>query len=32
MPVDTVYVLESGKVIREGGMSIIDEVKEKWFN
>lgn len=32
IPVDTVYVLESGKVIREGGMSIIDEVKEKWFN
>ena len=29
IPVDTVYVLESGKVIREGGMSIIDEVKEK---
>ena len=32
IPVDTVYVLESGKVIREGGMNIIDEVKEKWFN
>ena len=32
IPVDTVYVLESGKVIREGGMSIVEEIKEKWFN
>ena len=32
IPVDTVYVLESGKVIKEGGMSIVEEVKEKGFN
>lgn len=32
IPVDTVYVLESGKVIKEGNMSIVEEVKEKGFN
>lgn len=32
IPVDTVYVLESGKVIKEGDMSIVGEVKEKGFN
>ena len=32
IPVDTVYVLESGKVIKEGDMSIVEEVKEKGFN
>jgi Fe-S cluster assembly ATP-binding protein len=32
IPVDTVYVLESGKVVKEGGMSIVEEIKEKGFN
>ena len=32
IPVDTVYVLEAGKVVREGGMEIVGEVKEKGFN
>ncbi len=32
IPVDTVYVLESGKVVKEGDMSIVEEVKEKGFN
>lgn len=32
IPVDTVYVLESGKVVKEGGMTIVEEVKEKGFN
>ena len=32
IPVDTVYVLESWKVIKEGNMNIVEEIKEKWFN
>ena len=32
IPVDTVYVLESGKVIKEGGNEIVEEIKVKGFN
>lgn len=32
IPVDKVYVLESGKVVKEGDISIVEEVKEKGFN
>lgn len=32
IPVDRVYVLESGKVIKEGDMSLALSIKEIWFN
>jgi Fe-S cluster assembly ATP-binding protein len=32
IPVDKVYVLESGKVVKEGGMNIVEEVKQNGFN
>lgn len=32
IPVDQVYVLESGKVIKQGDIRIVEEVKEKGFN
>ena len=32
IPVDTVYVLESGKVIKEGGNEIVEAIKVKGFN
>lgn len=32
IPVDTVYVLESGMVVKEGNMSIVEEVKENGFS
>jgi Fe-S cluster assembly ATP-binding protein len=32
IPVDKVYVLESGKVVKEGGMDIVEEVKQNGFN
>lgn len=32
VPVDMVYVLESGRVVREGWIDIVSEIKEKGFN
>lgn len=32
VPVDMVYVLESGQIIREWGLEIVSEIKEKGFN
>lgn len=32
VPVDMVYVLESGQITREGGLEIVSEIKEKGFN
>ncbi len=32
VPVDMVYVLESGQIIRKGGLEIVSEIKEKGFN
>ena len=32
IPVDRVYVLEAGKVVKEGNMSLALSIKETWFN
>lgn len=32
IPVDQVYVLESGQIVKQGDMSIALEIKEKGFN
>lgn len=32
IPVDKVYVLESGRIVKEGDMSIAMNIKEVWFN
>lgn len=32
VPVDQVYVLESGKIVREWGLEIVAEIREKGFN
>lgn len=32
IPIDHVYVLEGGKMVQEGGIEIIERVKEKGFN
>ena len=32
IPVDQVYVLESGKIVKEGNINIALEIKEKGFN
>ncbi len=32
IPVDKVYVLETGKVTKEGDMTIVQEIQERWFN
>ena len=32
IPVDRVYVLEAGKVVKEGDMSLALSIKETWFN
>ncbi len=32
VPVDKVYVLESGKVVKEGWMEIVSDIKENGFN
>ena len=32
IPVDKVYVMESGKIVKEGDMSIAMNIQETWFN
>ena len=32
IPVDQVYVLESGKIVKEGDINVAFEIKEKGFN
>ena len=32
VPVDQVYVLESGKIVKEGDINVAFEIKEKGFN
>ncbi len=32
VPVDQVYVLESGKIVKEGDINVALEIKEKGFN
>lgn len=32
IPVDQVYVLESGKIVKEGDINVALEIKEKGFN
>ncbi len=32
VPVDIVYVLESGRIVREWGLDIVSDIKEKGFN
>lgn len=32
VPVDTVYVLQDGKLVKEGGMEIVEEIKKNGFN
>jgi Fe-S cluster assembly ATP-binding protein len=31
VPVDTVYVMQEGKLVKEGGMEIVESIKINWF-